>query len=332
MIRADRLHRLSPAAIAGAALACAVLALTPLQAFAQQPAPRTAPAAKQAPQPKQSGDAAAPAATSADGGLRQRVEQLEEQFVDMQVTMGTLESLARGGNPGASAAGRAAPMSSGDETRMAAMEQQIRALQQQVEQLTQQIRAQGGSAGRPPATGPAAAAAPQPSFGSTTVVTDRDPIGQIIASPQPPPGQASAPTPAFPQATAGDASAKQLYEAAYGHLLQQDYPAAETAFNEFLQRFPNDQLAGNAQYWLGETYFVRGQFKAAANAFLKGYQSYGRSVKAPDSLLKLAMSLDRLGQKDAACSSYSELSVKFPNAPMNVKSRADSERRRLGCA
>lgn len=337
--RADSLARSTIAGIACRTLAAvAALALATTFADAQQPAPKSAPAAKSAPQPKQSADA--PAASSGDTGLRQRVEQLEEQFVDLQVTMGTLESLARGGGSGGSgtAPRSNSPMSGGDETRMAAMEQQIRALQGQVEQLTQQLRAQGG---RPPASAVGSAAQPPgPGFGSTTVSTDRDPIGQIIATPQPPqvPPQVgtmasstATPTPAFPQATASDASAKQLYEAAYGQLLQQDYAAAEAAFEEFLKRFPNDQLAGNAQYWLGETFFVRGQFKAAANAFLKGYQTYGRSVKAPDSLLKLAMSLDRLGQKDAACSSYSELTVKFPNAPVNVKSRADSERRRLGC-
>ncbi len=301
---------------------------------AQQPAPaaKAAPATKQAnPQPKQPAAEGTASATSGDAGLRQRVEQLEEQFVDLQVTMGTLESLARGGGGNASSAARSTgPMSGGDETRLAAMEQQIRALQGQVEQLTQQLRAQG--AGRAPIAGTAPPAAG--GFGSTTISSERDPIGQIIAQPPTAPPAAApmpTPTPAFPQATASDASAKQLYEAAYGQLLQQDYASAETAFDDFLKRFPNDQLAGNAQYWLGETFFVRGQFKAAANAFLKGYQTYGRSVKAPDSLLKLAMSLDRLGQKDAACSSYSELGVKFPNAPVNVKSRADSERRRLGC-
>ena len=114
--------------------------------------------------------------------------------------------------------------------------------------------------------------------------------------------------------------------------MQQDYGAAEGAFDEFLRRYPNDTLAGNAQYWLGETFYVRGNYKQAAAAFLKGYQAYSRSAKAADSLLKLAMSLDRLGQRDAACSSYSELTVRFPNAPGAVKSRADTERRRLGCA
>lgn len=323
--RAALFRAVPPALIASVLIAGLLMASGTPVAQAQQPSGKAA--TKQTAQPKQAPSSETPVAASggSDSALRQRVEQLEEQLVDLQVTMGTLESLAKGG--GAAPRAAAPMMSGGDETRMTAMEQQIRALQAQVEQMSQQNRSG--------AARPAAATASAGGFGSTTVKSDRDPIGQIIASPQAPapaPGPAAAaPTPAFPQATASDATAKQLYEAAYGHLLQQDYASAEAAFDEFLRRFPNDQLSGNAQYWLGETFFVRGQFKAAANAFLKGYQAYARSVKAPDSLLKLAMSLDRLGQKDAACSSYSELTVKFPNAPVNVKSRADSERRRIGC-
>ena len=76
---------------------------------------------------------------------------------------------------------------------------------------------------------------------------------------------------------------------------------------------------------------MRGQYRAAAGAFLKGYQTYSKSAKAPENLLKLAMSLQRLGQKDAACSSYSELSTKFPTAPTHVKTTAQTERQRAGC-
>jgi tol-pal system protein YbgF len=285
--------------------------------------------AQQAGQPRAQTKAATPApqkaapteaASAGEAGLRQRVEQLEEQIVDMQVVIGTLESMNRGGGQGGQF--RPSPsLNSGDDTRLAALEQQIRNLQAQVEQLTQQQRSQGGRATAAP---PAVAG-----FGATTVQTDRDPIGQIVS--QTAPGAVAA-APAFPQTGASDASAKQMYETAYGFLLNQDYASAEAGFDEFLRRFPNDALAGNAQYWLGESFFVRGQFKAAASAFLKGYQTYGRSSKAPDSLLKLAMSLDRLGQRDGACSAFGELSVKFPNAPGSVKNRADSERRRLGCA
>src|SRR5690606_34306974 len=133
---------------------------------------------------------------------------------------------------------------------------------------------------------------------------------------------------AFATPGLGGGDPKQAYEAAYGYLLQQNYSAAESAFEDFLKRYPEDALAGNAQYWLGESLYVRGQYKAAASAFLKGYQTYQRSAKAPDSLLKLAMSLDRLGQKDAACSSFEELNSRFPNAPSHVKTRAQTERQR----
>ncbi len=289
---------------------------------------------------KGQGEAAGGASTaSGDAGLRQRVEALEEQLVDLQVVIGTLESLAKAGGGGNAAAAAPAWRSNGgsgaDTARLDGVETQIRALTAQIEQLS----------GRP---GGAGAVALQPSrrpdaggFGSTVVTpgdADGDAIGGLIAGQSnqgatlpPATRQPAAVTPP-PASAISDPGAKQLYEAAYGHLLQQDYGAAEAAFDDFLKRYPGDGLAGNAQYWLGESHYVRGQYKAAAGAFLKGYQTYGKSAKAPDSLLKLAMSLDRLGQKDQACLSYGELGNKFPNAPAHVKARAQSERQRIGCS
>jgi tol-pal system protein YbgF len=147
-------------------------------------------------------------------------------------------------------------------------------------------------------------------------------VGGAIAAAAPFPGGG---------APEGDVAPKQLYETAYGYLLQRDYGAAEAAFEDFLQRFPSDPLAGNAQYWLGESLFVRGQYRSAAGAFLKGYQTYGRNAKAPESLLRLAMSLQRLGQKDAACSSFNELASKYPSAPPHVKTSAQAEQKKAGC-
>jgi len=113
--------------------------------------------------------------------------------------------------------------------------------------------------------------------------------------------------------------------------LRRDYLSAETAFRRLLEAYPNDKLAGDAQYWLGESYYVRGQYKNAADTFLKGYKSYGSNPKAPDSLLKLGMSLAALGQKEAACSSFAELGTKFPTAPSHVRDAANAERRKAGC-
>lgn len=329
-----------------------LLAVLPLSSLAQQmqPLPPVAPTpavppskAKSNPPPAAKAPPKSEAAGGAgvgDGGLRQRVDQLEEQLVDMHVVIGTLESLARSGPSAAAPAGRPAPQpsagaySSSDAARLDGLETQIRALTAQLEQLADQVRALDGRRSGAAPMAPPAGYATAPRFGSTTVTPGNDPIGTVIAesASQLPPVQRQPLPPAV--AGGGDqaAASRQLYETAYGHLLQQDYGAAEAGFDEFVKRFPSDPLAPNAQYWLGEAHFVRGQFKQAAEAFLKGYKTYARSSKAPDSLLKLAMSLDRLGQRDAACSSYSELMSRFPNAPNHIRTRTQTERQRIGCA
>jgi tol-pal system protein YbgF len=345
-------------------MAATALLLTVTPALAQSNAPRPE---------KGAAAASASAAQPGDGGLKSRVDTLEEQLVDMQVVVGTLESLAKNGGS-APAAYTSVPTTAGagggggaDAARIDGLETQVRALTAQVQQLSDQIRSRGGlprrsdipaatttadagTAGAVPAddSAPQAVVGGPPSFGSTTVSSGAtDPINGLLKG-GPPPGNpvagavpgAAAPvapnaspvaTAALPPAGQGGGDPKQLYETAYGYLLQRDYGAAEVAFDDFLKKFPTDSLSGNAQYWLGETHFVRGQYKAAAESFLKGYQTYAQSAKAPDSLLKLAMSLDRLGQKDAACSSFAELSAKFPEAPQSVKARAQSERQRVGC-
>lgn len=127
-------------------------------------------------------------------------------------------------------------------------------------------------------------------------------------------------------------SADEAYGAAMGFLRQGDYDAAEAAFTGFLEAHGSSSLAGNAQYWLGETYYVREQYPAAARAFLEGYQTHASSPKAPDSLLKLGMTLLALGQKQDGCITLSEVPRTFPNAPQSVKLRAEQERSRAGCA
>jgi tol-pal system protein YbgF len=346
------------------AAALVATAMGPIAFAQQQPSqgqpgrPQVAPpaaAAKAAPSP------AREAAPAGDGALRQRVEQLEEQLVDMQVVIGTLESLARGATaPSPPAGGRQSPgpaaaIGAADAGRLDSIETQIRALAAQLENVQEQVRALAARSGELPPAGAQAqsepgpvprpgrpqidSAPPQPErtgFGSVTVSPDapKDEIDRIL-NPAPRPGAAPGPqvaaTPAPASSGEAELNPKQLYETAYGYLLQRDYGAAEAAFDEFLRRHPNDPLAGNAQYWLGESLYVRGQYRAAAGAFLKGYQSYARSAKAPESLLKLAMSLQRLGQKDAACSSFSELATKYPSAPSHVKTTAQTERQRAGC-
>jgi tol-pal system protein YbgF len=125
--------------------------------------------------------------------------------------------------------------------------------------------------------------------------------------------------------------ARSQYDQAYGLLLRRNYAGAEQAFRAFLAAHGKSKLAGNAQYWLGESYYARRQYRKAADEFLKGYTRYKRSGKAPSSLLKLAMTLQRLGQRDAACTSFAELKRTFPRLSKSLKKKARAEERRAGC-
>jgi tol-pal system protein YbgF len=152
------------------------------------------------------------------------------------------------------------------------------------------------------------------------------------SAPPPPPPQASNVGPASAKAgTLPNGTPQDQYNYAFGLLRRADYPAAEQALHSFVQKYPNDALAGNAQYWLGETYFVRKDYNNAAAAFALGYQKYPKSGKAADNLLKLGMTLASLNKKSEACSAFARLDRDFPTAPPTVKERATSEKQHLGC-
>jgi len=128
----------------------------------------------------------------------------------------------------------------------------------------------------------------------------------------------------------GSQLADQTYQSAYQSLLARRFGDAEAGFRTFLAKYPSDVLAGEAYYWLGETYFTQGQYKQAAQNFLQGYRTYPSSKKAPDSLLKLGMSLAKLGQKPKACGAYAEVTRKFATAA-KVRNQALLEMKRAGC-
>ncbi|HEX7775409.1 MAG TPA: tol-pal system protein YbgF, partial [Parvibaculum sp.] len=122
------------------------------------------------------------------------------------------------------------------------------------------------------------------------------------------------------------------YDFAIDLLKRGQFPQARDGLKQFLSEHPKDTLAGNAQYWLGETYYVQGQYKDAADSFLKGYTTYSKSSKAPDSLLKLGMTLAQLGQKDAACATFGQLKQQFPSASPAVVARNKQERLKAHCS
>lgn len=126
--------------------------------------------------------------------------------------------------------------------------------------------------------------------------------------------------------------AQQQYDFAMAQLRRGDYPAAEAGFSQVITQYPDSPLAGNAQYWLGESFYVRQIYDQAAVAFLQGYRQYPESAKAPDSLLKLAMTLNQMGEKKEACLTFDEFLKKYPGAQPTILDRANRERAQAGCA
>lgn len=128
-----------------------------------------------------------------------------------------------------------------------------------------------------------------------------------------------------------EGTVRQQYEYAFGKLKTRNYDDAENALRAFVDRHPDDPLAGNAMYWMGETYYVRKQYSEAARIFLDAYQRFPKGNKAPDNLFKLAKSLSQIGEDQSACTTYAELVKTFPSANQRILSGARSDMTRLGC-
>lgn len=124
---------------------------------------------------------------------------------------------------------------------------------------------------------------------------------------------------------------RQRYQHAFLLLRQADYQKASAAFQEFVDSHPDDQLAGNARYWLGETYYVRGDYGRAAEIFLSGFRSSPQGKKAPAALLKLGMSLIALKKNREACATFDKLAKDYPRAQGGLKRVLDQQRKRAEC-
>lgn len=126
-------------------------------------------------------------------------------------------------------------------------------------------------------------------------------------------GQAVAPA-ATGQAAAGTGADQAAYNQAFDILKAGKYVDAVTAFQQFLQTYPQSTLADNAQYWLGESYYVTRDFQSAAAAFQTVLDRWPDSRKAPDALLKLGYTQAELKHIAQARATLTSVSTRFPGS------------------
>jgi tol-pal system protein YbgF len=158
-------------------------------------------------------------------------------------------------------------------------------------------------------------------------VSPPDTAGRAAASAASPSGTSAAP-PAVAPASGGNApSPSQLFDLATRDLTEGRYPLALQGYREFLRRYPDTELADNAQYGVGECFFAQAAFDSAAVEYAKVDAQWPKGDRAPASLYKLALSQERLGRSAEARKTFEDLVRRFPSS-----SEAGLARDRIGGA
>ncbi len=124
------------------------------------------------------------------------------------------------------------------------------------------------------------------------------------------PAAATAATVATPEAQ------QAAYDEAFQALKELRYADAAQGFQDFLIAYPDSSLAGNAQYWLGESYYVTRNYEIALEAFQDLLRGYPDSTKRGDGLLKVGFTYYELEQFDQARSALEQVQRDYPNTPL----------------
>jgi tol-pal system protein YbgF len=239
------------------------------------------------------------------------------------------------------------------EARILSMEEELRQLRGRVEEAEHQAREANqrmerlvadidarlqGIEPSPSADGagaPAAVAGPTTAPAVTSPAPSSDepgvlgtlPRDALLGLPEPPP---EPPVPAGAAAMTG--SSRERFDAGMARVKAGDWAGAEAAFASVVADAPDDPLAPNAAYWQAETYYARKQWPQAAASFARNVRSYGNdATRAPDNVLKLGMSLARMGDAQKACAAFAEFGRRYPNAPVALKQMAGREKASAGC-
>lgn len=120
------------------------------------------------------------------------------------------------------------------------------------------------------------------------------------------------------QAVAPDPAAeKAAYDQAFQALKELRYADAAESFQSFLDKYPNSEYADNAQYWLGESYYVTRNYDIALKAFQDLMDNYPDSSKVPDALLKVGYTHYELQQWDSARAALTQVQEKYPDTTLS---------------
>ena len=114
---------------------------------------------------------------------------------------------------------------------------------------------------------------------------------------------------------------RDAYQAAFEQLKTRDYVGAEKAFKGFISRFPNSSYVDNAEYWLGETYYVAKRYGEALDMFVRMLKEHPESRKAADGYLKAGFTEYELKRYKQAREYLNKVVHSYADTPAAVEAR-----------
>jgi len=181
------------------------------------------------------------------------------------------------------------------KTRIGKLDKQLQDIQSQLQNVQSQPAGgtQGGQPGQPPADGFAGANSVPPGANS----------GGPAAANQAPPLQ-------------------ETYQGALRDYNAAHYDVASSEFNDVLHYYPNDDLAGNAQFYLGEIAYKQQKYREAVKAYTTMLENFSGNPKAPAAQLHKGFSLLQLSQRESGVHELRSLIQRYPQTPEAVQARS----------
>lgn len=156
-------------------------------------------------------------------------------------------------------------------------------------------------------------------------------VGSTASAP-PPDAQAYGagnPMPLTPPPSAPNSQTQ--YDSAMKLLAKLQYSEARSTFQGIVDANPDDPLAPQAVYWIGDIAYVQKDYQSAARSFAQEIKKYPSSDRAPESMLKLGQSMIAMGKKEEGCITLGALKEKYPQSAATIGKKATAARKAASC-
>ncbi len=163
----------------------------------------------------------------------------------------------------------------------------------------------------------------------STPYVDSHNSGQTFAAPFPGPAPMDQ-TGVQPMGTQ-TVAASELQSIGLEKLRSGDFTGAQLAFKQYIEVSPDAPDVGDAYFWLGETYFVKSGFEKAAESYIASMRASPEGELAPSAMIGLAGALRGMDNTEGACQTLGSFPIQFPDAPPDLRVKADREAQRSGC-